>query len=179
MDLVHIDREALDTAFREILLFAEPELELPAVNVEAVDTLYVPATDDANHNSNSNNNNNNNRIGVAIDDHDDCVLPDFEDSLLAEMGRLANMDVYLSPPYVWVNFVCVPDLPIHVGPRVDTPRPPTPRLRPVEAAGITQNIPPLDNSTPMPPTPRLEGIDHPDIDNIPFLQLSPPMLDWV
>jgi hypothetical protein len=148
MDLVHVDREALDTAFREILLFAERELELPAINVEAVDTLYAPATDDdANHNSNSNNNNNNNRISVAIDDHDDCVLPDFEDSLLAEMDRLANMDVYLPPPYVWVNFVRVPDLPIHVGPRVDTPRPltpptpPTPRLRPVESCGYNTEYP--------------------------------------
>ncbi|KAL3442454.1 hypothetical protein BJX65DRAFT_312768 [Aspergillus insuetus] len=179
MDLIRVDREALDTAFREILLFAEQELELPAINVEAVDTLYAPATtDDANHNSNNNNHN----IIIDIDNDDDFILPDFEDSLLAEMDRLANMDVYPPPPYVWVNFVRIPDFRIHVCSRVYTPRlssPQTPRLRPVEGAGITEDIPPLDNQPPMPPNPRLEGIDHPDIDDIPLLQLSPCALDGV
>jgi hypothetical protein len=97
MGLLHVDREALATAFREILLFAEQELDLPAINVEAVDTLYAGTDDELNHNTNDEN------------DDDDCVLPDFDQSFLAEMDRLANTDVYLTPPFVWVNFVRAPD----------------------------------------------------------------------
>ncbi|CEL10847.1 hypothetical protein ASPCAL13956 [Aspergillus calidoustus] len=93
MGLLHVDREALARAFREILLFAEQELELPAINVKAVDTLYAGTDNELNHNTNDEN------------DDDDCVLPDFDQSLLAEVFRLTNTDVYLPPPFVWVNFV--------------------------------------------------------------------------
>ncbi|KAJ0422955.1 hypothetical protein BJY00DRAFT_310556 [Aspergillus carlsbadensis] len=101
MGLLDVDREAFITAFREILLFAEQELEIPPINVEAVDTLYAPAAGNhENDNSdNSDNNDNNDKDG-------DFILPNFAQFLLAEMDRLANMDLYLPPHHVWVKTSC-------------------------------------------------------------------------